>query len=606
MVRKSIFNLLIGLSIAASTSLYAATLVDMRHQSTSTLQTYLNPVATPANKTNLLQGTQPALMPITKLVPVHTSSDFNQQTHTRYQQTYNGYRVYGAEVIVHMPQGLHSNLLSATAPANVSMNGQVYDDLNQDLINPPSVSPATALSIAHSKAQDFVKGAQVKTTNANDKIETIVYVDPKTNKAHWAYAIHFTIVADKQIIAEPTVIIDANDSTVYQQYNNLENITGMDAMAGGLGGNEKTGRIVYGEDEQHPAFHVTRVTSNNPFNENYGGKCYFINDDVEIKTVDMEPVPKGPNDNPNVTTLHDVGTYTTFACAALDKAHPNLYWDNNVTAINGGYSPANDAMFVAEKVKKMYQDWYGIPILIDKSGESMLMSIRVNADKFPYPNNATWDPVNQILTLGSGDGSLFYPFSSISVMAHELGHGFTFQHSNLKYVGVSGGLNEAFSDFSAQAAEYYITGKNNWHLLSELIKDPSQLPCTDKQDCAIRYMDDPTKDGNSCDNISQCNTGQVHFISGIFNKVFYLMATHEHWNIKMAYNVMVQANQHYWTSTPSVKDIACSMIAATKDYQKKDAKYDTQTVIDALHAVGYPIDGNPNETDYVADIRDCE
>jgi len=48
------------------------------------------------------------------------------------------------------------------------------------------------------------------------------------------------------------------------------------------------------------------------------------------------------------------------------------------------------------------------------------------------------------------------------LVAHEVSHGFTEQHSNLFYYGQSGGMNEAFSDMAAQAAEFYSIGKASW------------------------------------------------------------------------------------------------------------------------------------------------
>jgi Zn-dependent metalloprotease len=53
----------------------------------------------------------------------------------------------------------------------------------------------------------------------------------------------------------------------------------------------------------------------------------------------------------------------------------------------------------------------------------------------------------------------FYPLVSLDVTAHEVSHGFTEQNSRLIYSGQSGGMNEAFSDISGEAAEYFMTGQ---------------------------------------------------------------------------------------------------------------------------------------------------
>ena len=49
--------------------------------------------------------------------------------------------------------------------------------------------------------------------------------------------------------------------------------------------------------------------------------------------------------------------------------------------------------------------------------------------------NAFWD--GKVITFGDGQ-SKFYPLVSMDIMAHELGHGFTEQHSGLVYAGQPG------------------------------------------------------------------------------------------------------------------------------------------------------------------------
>ena len=49
--------------------------------------------------------------------------------------------------------------------------------------------------------------------------------------------------------------------------------------------------------------------------------------------------------------------------------------------------------------------------------------------------NAFWD--GKVITFGDG-ASVFYPLVTMDIMAHELGHGFTEQHSGLIYAGQSG------------------------------------------------------------------------------------------------------------------------------------------------------------------------
>ena len=95
-------------------------------------------------------------------------------------------------------------------------------------------------------------------------------------------------------------------------------------------------------------------------------------------------------------------------------------------------------------------------------------------------------------------------------------------------------------------------------------------------------MDDPTKDGKSIDNIKNYNDDlEPHITSGIFNKVFYLMSTAPSWDTQKAFNVMVDANMSYWTSTTTFLEAACGVLQKTKD-----RGYDIDTVKKAFVEVG--------------------
>ena len=180
----------------------------------------------------------------------------------------------------------------------------------------------------------------------------------------------------------------------------------------------------------------------------------------------------------------------------------------------------------------------------------------------PKYDNAFWD--GRQMTFGDGE-TLFYPLTSLGVGAHEISHGFTEQHANLEYWGQSGGMNEAFSDMAAQAAEYYAYGKNNWQIGPEIFKAENQ---------ALRYMDQPSKDctagqepGDDCsiDDATQYNNSlDVHYSSGVFNRLFYLISTTPGWNTKKAFDVMLEA-QFHWVSDADFIDGACGIIKATEE-----------------------------------------
>lgn len=120
-----------------------------------------------------------------------------------------------------------------------------------------------------------------------------------------------------------------------------------------------------------------------------------------------------------------------------------------------------------------------------------------------------------------------------------------------------GALHEAFSDEAAVAIQYYATGKSVWDIGRDIKKNEG----------AMRYLDNPKKDGVSIDHMRDFDASEVHAGAGIFNKAFYLIATSKGWDIRKAFDVMLKANIHYWNSSmTTLTEAACGVTAATQDY----------------------------------------
>lgn len=472
------------------------------------------------------------------LEEVSLAIDRKQTTHIRLRQMYEGHPVWGGDVVVHVPKGFDASLLKLNNKS--TLNGLIYQNLNSDLgkASIAEVNADKVLQKAISLYQDS-KGNRSDISKQTKKL--MVYVDQK-NKAHWAYLISFYVKPNHGMPEKPTYIMDALTFSVYEQWDDIQTV---DAEGGGFGGNPKMGKLIYdGLQNNFPKMKIER----------HQNICYLQNADVSVKDFRY-------ND-----------AVVQFNCDNMNPEHNNVYWSGELNSVNGAYSPDNDALYIGSVIKDMYQNWYGIPVLT-LNGDPMMLNMRVHEDM----ENAYWD--GEQMTFGDG-GSTLYPLVSLGVGAHEISHGFTQQHSNLMYFGQSGGLNESFSDMAAQAAEFYSLGVNTWQIGPEIFKEEG----------ALRYMDDPTKDcqgrspGNSCSigHVSDYHVGlNVHYSSGIFNKVFYLMATAPGWNTKKAFDVMVQANRFYWTPLASFDRAGCGVLRAAKDYD-----YSVETVRDALSAVG--------------------
>ena len=411
----------------------------------------------------------------------------------RYDQTYRGIPVFGEGVVV-----------SEDASGNVrQLFGNLVEDLDQDIA---SVNPRL------SNAQGLIAGKRAGLGNRlsgmlteNESSELVIFIDD-AGEGHLAYAVSF--FADSLVSAAPTrpmVLVDANSGSVLKQWENLQH-----ALIGtGPGGNAKTGQYEYG------------TTYGNLDVSQSGSTCTM--NSTNVKTVNLN------NGSTNTST-----TAFSYTCPR-----------NTVKAINGAYSPLNDAHYFGNVIQNMYNAYTGSNALTFQ----LVMKVHYQTNY----ENAFWN--GTAMTFGDG-ASTFYPLVNADVSGHEVSHGFTEQHSNLTYSGQSGGMNEAFSDMGGEATEYFWKGSNDFNIGTEIFKAAG----------ALRYMANPTQDGRSIDNAANYTTSMdVHYSSGVYNKAFYLLATKAGWNTQKAFQTFARANANYWTASSTFNQGACGVQTAAGD-----------------------------------------
>ncbi|MCG6326531.1 hemagglutinin, partial [Vibrio alginolyticus] len=137
-----------------------------------------------------------------------------------------------------------------------------------------------------------------------------------------------------------------------------------DATGTGPGGNQKTGMYQYGTD--YPGFAVSKT----------GSTCTMLSS--AVKTVDLKNKTSG-------TTAY-----------SYDCNNSSNY--NDYKAVNGAYSPLNDAHYFGKVVFDMYNDW------LNTSPLTFQLTMRVHYGS--NYENAFWD--GSAMTFGDGY-STFYP-----------------------------------------------------------------------------------------------------------------------------------------------------------------------------------------------------
>jgi len=435
-----------------------------------------------------------------RLSVLASSKDADGTQHYRYQQTFRGIPVWGESVVVtENKDGSVRNLF-----------GRAVYDLGAEL-------PSGARLITASQAVAAAKNAALGSRQSQMRVERetspqMIYVGDD-RRAHLSYVVSF--FADTVQGGSPTrpvVIIDAQSGKILKQWESLET-----ALSGtGPGGNAKTGQYEWGS----------------------GGKYGYLDVAVSGTTCTMN--------NTNVKSVNlNGGTTSTTAWAYTCPR-------NTTKAINGAYAPINDAHYFGGVITGMYPAYTGYNALTFQ----LVMRTHYSSSY----ENAFWDGS----TMSFGDGATtFYPLVSADVAGHEVSHGFTEQHSNLTYSGMSGGMNEAFSDMGGEATEFYWKGTNDFLVGPEVFKASG----------ALRYMSNPPQDGASIDNAANYTSSlDVHNSSGVYNKAFWKLATTSGWTTPKAFGVFARANALYWTASSTFNSGACGVETAATDlgYTKAD------------------------------------
>jgi len=444
---------------------------------------------------------------------------------TREQQTFKGVPVYGRSLVVERNAG----------GAVLSAEGAAERDIGMQLM---SVLPRLSAAQAPTTLQTRMGHAGLAVTNATSKL--FVYPQSQGAAPKLVYQTSYVVTVHGHP-SRPTAIIDANTGALIKQWEGLTDGRRPPApaptsvLATGPGGNELTG--LYHYDNSGPGLELLGA-------QRVGNVCYLQNDDVATY---------------NLAGGQRVALWS-FGCAGTDPAA----WDSFGDAINGAYSPINDAHHFGGVVYDMYNTWFGKPPLQNGDGSPMKLSMWVHYGT--NYENAFWDGGEMVF--GDGD-QYFYPFVVLDITGHEISHGFTEQHSGLQYDGQSGGMNEAFSDMAGEAVKFFDRGGNDFMVGADIVK-PDTVPLLGMS--ALRDMCTPSNDGASIDNAADYRDGiDVHYSRGVYNRAFCSLAKTSGWNTRKAFEVFHDANALYWQPAETFDGGACGVEQSALDRSYSEA-----------------------------------
>ncbi|MBE2247269.1 MAG: M4 family metallopeptidase [Candidatus Competibacteraceae bacterium] len=200
--------------------------------------------------------------------------------------------------------------------------------------------------------------------------------------------------------------------------------------------------------------------------------------------------------------------------SAVDFTDSDNNW-NNVNAQLDQY--AGDAHWGAE----MSYDYFFLTFSrnsIDNNGFKLRSYVHYDVNY----NNAYWD--GQRMTYGDGNGTTFYPLTSIDITGHEITHGLTEYTAGLIYQNESGALNESFSDIFGVCVDYFARGGNLnqnpiWRIGEEATPSGNGIRSMNNPNL---FSDPDTYTGTHW-YTGTADNGGVHTNSGVQNYWFYLL-----------------------------------------------------------------------------------
>ncbi|MFI5792395.1 M4 family metallopeptidase [Streptomyces sp. NPDC051677] len=383
--------------------------------------------------------------------------------HVRYDRTYRRLPVLGGDFVVHLaPDGSYRSANRATRAA----------------ISLASITPKLSAPKAADVAVNALRAANLGQPLKQVKAKPQLVVDALHGAPKLAWRTNVVALDSLGNPVARAVLTDARTGAQIDAWDTIETATG-------------DGKSLYGGTV--------------PLETTLSGSTYQLKDPTRGNTY--------TGDAANKTDLCIFGICISRAPATLFTDADN-HWGTGASADRS--TAAVDAQYGTDVTWDYYKNVHGRNG-IGNDGKGSYNRVHYgNA----Y-NNAFWDDSCFCMTYGDGDGAQLGPLVALDVAGHEMSHGVTSKTAALTYSGESGGLNEATSDIFGSLVEFYAGNSSDVgdYLIGEKI-----VRSGFGRD-ALRYMDKPSKDGNSADYwSSSVGNLDVHYSSGVANHFAYLLA----------------------------------------------------------------------------------
>lgn len=401
----------------------------------------------------------------------HTREDNLNMEHFRFQQTYNGIPVVGAEYMLHHRQLDNDSQLKG--------NGTIVRKFSSGATPTISADVARAAALTQVNAKQYAWESpehEAMIRNQKKDPDATLYPQPKL--------VYYSMSDDS---SDPSSYRLAYEVNVFALEPMSHQVFYISAESGSVI------RVVSKlHDVNTPATGVTL----------YNGVQSIITDVTGTQHVLKETNRAGTG---TAISTYDMNNGTSVG-AAVNYQNTSTDWQTEPVGVQGhwGAEKTFDYFFTTHSRNSF-----------DNSGSEIIayMDLGVNV------NNAYWNGL--YMQFGKGDGVTRTSWGSLDVVGHEFTHGVTEYSANLIYLNESGALNESFSDIFGTMIEFFAEGGSGDWLVAENVTVGGS---------GIRSMANPNTFGQP-DTYGGTNWyigpndfGGVHANSGVQNFWFYLLA----------------------------------------------------------------------------------
>ncbi len=233
-----------------------------------------------------------------------------------------------------------------------------------------------------------------------------------------------------------------------------------------------------------------------------GATKFLIDEDLRVATYDLD--------------------FQNFQMFPLDLPGENVKippdpWD--VAAISAHVNASEVVLFLRETLKRNG---------VDNRGSKLISSIRCigNDSSGKEWRNAAWVRKQMVYGQRLINGTLRSYSVAKDIVAHEIFHGITQSSADLQYIGISGALNESYSDIFGIIISNFARNSIaewNWEMGEDL--QGTGIPIRDLRQPSRFNQPEHIDEYRSLAFDQDHDWGGVHINSGIHNRAAYLMMT---------------------------------------------------------------------------------